>query len=276
MNTDLNYIFITNKPEIGNAVAQLGVDWIMIDLEINGKNARQEGRNTVISGHSLNDVQKMRLALDDPRLLVRINPMGPNSEEEINSVISSGANAIMLPYFSSRFEVENFIEIVNKRSQVFLLLETLKGIEELDSILSLTGIDYVHIGLNDLHIQRKTKFMFEFLTDGSLEPVVESLKNYNIPFGIGGVGKLGHLVPTPERILTEHIRVGSSGVILSRSFLNQNNYDSSKNFIRDFKLEFGMMTEFVSSLQGNSPEFFLDNRETLISEIATVAKNFSS
>ena len=53
-----------------------GVDWVFVDLEIIGKQERQAGRNTVVSGHSLGDVRAVRQVLSQSKLLVRVNPWG--------------------------------------------------------------------------------------------------------------------------------------------------------------------------------------------------------
>ena len=41
-----------------------------------------------------------------------------------------------------------------------LLLETPEAVEIIDDILDIDGIDEIHIGLNDLHLGYKMKFMF--------------------------------------------------------------------------------------------------------------------
>jgi len=50
-----------------------------------------------------------------------------------------------------------------------LLVETPEAVRNIDSILGESGIDYIHIGLNDLHLGYRMKFMFEPLVDGTVE-----------------------------------------------------------------------------------------------------------
>lgn len=50
-----------------------------------------------------------------------------------------------------------------------LLLETPEAVEIIDEILQLKGIDYIHIGLNDLSLGYGMKFMFQLLADGTVE-----------------------------------------------------------------------------------------------------------
>ena len=47
-----------------------------------------------------------------------------SSEKEINDVIESGADIIMIPYFKTLEEVICFLKIINKRTRTMLLVET--------------------------------------------------------------------------------------------------------------------------------------------------------
>ena len=71
--------------------------------------------------------------------------------------------------------------------------------------------------------------MFEPFIDGLIDEITTILKKSKKTFGIGGIGKLGwEVTPTPECLINEHIRLNSSGVILSRSF--KGNFDEKKMF----------------------------------------------
>ena len=103
-------IYITNSIPKAKAAEVAGVDRIMVDLEILGKRQRQMGRDTLISGHRLEDVSKLRLKITNLELLVRVNPIHEGSANEINKVISSGADSVMLPMFRTANEVRDFVE----------------------------------------------------------------------------------------------------------------------------------------------------------------------
>ena len=70
-------------------------------------------------------------------------------------------------------------------------LETPTAVEELDSILAEGGIDYLHVGLNDLHLGYGKTFMFELLIDGTIERICDRIRAVGIPFGFGGIARLG-------------------------------------------------------------------------------------
>jgi len=216
----IKLMYITNEPEVAIIAENSGVDRIFIDLEINGKEERQGHLDTVISKHNINDVKKVKDVLNKTELLVRVNPIYEKSEDEINSVIEQGADVIMLPFFKTVAEVKKFIKIVNKRTKVCLLCETPEAVECIDEILQQEGIDEIHIGLNDLHLGYKKKFMFELLTDGTVQMLCDKFKNAGIRYGFGGIARVGEGTLPAEHIITEHYRLGSTIAILSRSFCN--------------------------------------------------------
>jgi 2-keto-3-deoxy-L-rhamnonate aldolase RhmA len=217
----MELIFITRDPAQAQDMVRAGVDWIMVDLEINGKEKRQGHLNTVISRHTLEDISIIRDALDElsgGALMVRINPIGPFSEAEIEEVLVRGADRIMLPMFSHPDEVAKCIDIIGKRVPLTLLLETAAGLARLPQILSVKGIDDFHIGLNDLHLDMGLDFMFELFGSGLLDHAARLINDAGLRFGIGGVSCIGTGLLPAEAILGAHMHLGSERVILSRAF----------------------------------------------------------
>ena len=206
---------------------EAGVDRIFIDLEINDKQNRQGHLDTVISSHHLDDIKKIKPVLTNAELLVRVNPIYGNSSTEISKSIDNGADVIMLPMFKTVDEVRLFIDYVNKKAKTCLLLETSEALARLDDILELEGIDEIHIGLNDLHLAMGLDFMFELMGDGIIEYIARKIKAKNIPFGIGGVARMDEGMLMGNIIIKEHVRLGSSMVILSRTFKRDLDIDKS-------------------------------------------------
>lgn len=216
----LQLFYITNKPEIARIAEASGVDRIFVDLETIGKQARQGGMDTVQSHHTLDDVRVIKEKLTISELLVRSNPIHEGSAEEINTIVENGADYIMLPYFKTVNDVAKFIDLVGGRAKTIPLVETKEAVEHIDAILDLDGIDEIYIGLNDLHLSYGMKFMFQLLTDGTVEMLANKFKQKGLPFGFGGIARLdGGAVPG-RSIIKEHYRLGSSMAILSRSFCN--------------------------------------------------------
>ena len=256
----IKLMYITNNPRIAALADEAGVDRIFVDLETVGKQLRQGGMNTVQSDHTLADIRAVRPAVKRAELLVRVNPIYDWSREEIDAVIGSGADTLMLPYFQTAAQVEKFLSYVNGRARTILLVETPEAVENLDEILALPGIDECHIGLNDLHLGYGRKFLFELLADGTVDRIAEKFQARGIPFGIGGIARLGKGVVPAEYILAEHIRLGSEAVILSRSFCNDILFSNRPDREAVFAREVRSLREAEAGLRRNPPEFFRENR----------------
>lgn len=222
----LNLMYITNKPWVARIAEEAGVDWIFVDMEFIGKDARQAGLDTIQNHHTVEDVQSVKLSVNKAKVLVRVNPIHdtladyPSSKDEISAVVDAGADIVMLPFFHTLREVKDFVRYVGGRAKTCLLVETPESAVLLDEILEIEGVDMIHIGLNDLHLALGMKFMFELLSNGMVDRMAEKIKAKCIPFGFGGIATLtGGAVPG-SMILKEHVRLGSSMVIVSRSFCN--------------------------------------------------------
>ena len=233
----MDLIFITDNPDLAVSAQSAGVDRVMVDLEILGKQDRQGHLNTVISSHSLEDVGRIGSVLNVSKLLVRVNPINDHSKLEIDSVVSRGADIIMLPMFKTIEEVKTFIQLVNGRAKTCLLLETKEAALGVDNILSVEGVDEIHIGLNDLHLSMGLSFMFELLSNGTIEELGKKIIKAGVKFGFGGVARLGSEGLEASLILSEHVRLNSRMVILSRDF--------KKNNI-DIKTEVRKIREYLS------------------------------
>ena len=217
-------MYITNDPDVSAIAQNAGVDRIFVDMEYIGKSKRQYGMDTVQSHHTIADVKRIKSGMTSAELLVRCNPIHektavyPGSREEIDGIVAAGADVIMLPYFKTVQEVRSFVSYVGGRCRTMLLVETPEAAEAIDEILSVPGVDEVHIGLNDLSIGYKKSFMFELLADGTVERLCKKCAQYAIPYGFGGIASLGRGMLPSEYVIEEHYRLGSGCTILSRSF----------------------------------------------------------
>ncbi len=217
-------MFVTNRVDIAEAAQAAGVDRIFVDMEYIGKSDRQGGMDTVQNMHTLEDVKALRKVITTSTLFVRCNPVHDatenysSTEDEIDGIVESGADVIMLPFFQNAGQVSRFVKAVGGRAKTSILVETPEAVENLDEILEVDGIDEIHIGLNDLHLGYGMTFMFELLADGTVERLCKKIAKKNISYGFGGVARVGTGTLPAECIIGEHYRLGSHRVILSRAF----------------------------------------------------------
>ena len=267
----MKYLFITDCPEIAEYVEKCGVDRIFIDLEILGKVERQGGRDTVISYHQLENVKKVKQAVRQAEVLVRVNPLNSQSTEEIESVLAQGADCLMLPMFRSLEEVEWFCECVDSRAQVIPLVETVGAVNQLDQIVRVPGVSQIHIGLNDLHLDMELDFMFELMSNGMVEKIASICKDANVRFGVGGISTMEQGLVSGRMVLSEHARLGSEWVILSRSF--HQNATSLEEFQTgmDLESEIRKVNQFYQKLLRRSEFEIEQDKRSLYQAINKIA-----
>lgn len=259
----LKLMYITNQPNIAVLAQAAGVDRIFIDMEYMGKAERQGGMDTVQNHHTVEDVKNIRAVLDKSELLVRVNPIHSESQEEIESVISAGADIIMLPMWKSVDEVKTFLDIVDGRVKTMLLLENKEAAECLDDVLKLDGIDEIHIGLNDLHLSLNRYFLFELLADRTVENIVNKISQTNINYGFGGFGNVGSGLINADYIMSEHYRLGSKMAILSRAFCDTSKVQDENKIKEIFENGVAAIRKFEEYLSNCDAEYFDKNHKAL-------------
>ena len=270
----IKLMYITNEPDVAKIAENAGVDRIWIDLEVNGKEERQKGLDTVKSKHKIEDIGKVKKVLDKAELIVRVNPIYEGSKKEIDQVIEQGAEIVMLPFFKTVEEVRTFISLVNSRCKTMLLVETPEAVEKIDEILNLEGIDEVHIGLNDLHLGYKKKFMFELLTDGTVEMLCNKFKQKGIPYGFGGISKVGTGTLPAENIIIEHYRLGSTIAILSRSFCNTTLVTDREEIKKIFNDGVKDIRTVENKVMNYNKEQFDENKQKVIEKVKEITKSY--
>lgn len=271
-------MYITNKPAVAQIAEQSGIDWIFLDMEFIGKDARQGGLDTVQNHHTVADVKNIKQAVKKAKVLVRVNPIHealadyPSSKDEIDAIIKAGADIVMLPFYKTVKEVRQFIQYVDGRAKTCLLLETAGAAILIDETLKVPGIDMIHLGLNDLHLELGMKFMFQLLSDGVVEQLGNKIKAAGIPFGFGGIARLDSGMLPGADVLKEHVRLGSSMVIVSRSFCNT-------EVITDLNEVRRIFTEGIKAVRDLEAEaemaanYFVKNREEVERAVETIVEN---
>lgn len=214
----LDLIQITNDPDFARRCDALEGLRLWVDLERLGKAERQAGRNTFISVHQMDDVARIKSVLKRTRLMVRVNPLNPDSAAEVDAVLAQGADLLMLPMFACGDELRAFSAMVAGRAPIVPLLETAGALASLDDWITTPGLQEVFVGLNDLHLSLGMHFMFEPLAKGMVDRVARAAISQGLRFGFGGIARLDEGLLPGRDVLAEHLRLGSQAVILSRTF----------------------------------------------------------
>ena len=267
-------MILADDPVSALEAQKAGVDRVFYDLEYIGKAERQYGRNTVKSNNDINNIPQVREVLSSSELLVRSNPIHAYSQIEIDKAIEFGADIIMLPMVIDHYDVEQFVKMVNGRAKVCIMIETASALARLDKILSVKGVDEIFVGLNDLHISMGLRFMFELLSGGIVEYIAEKCVKANIPFGFGGIARIGEGDLPSDYILGEHVRLNSESVILSRTFKGQVGVDPNAHEI-NLKNEVDKVRDRIKQIYNWSESDFQTNKVLVAESVDKVLAKLS-
>lgn len=284
----LNLMYITNSPVVACIAEEAGVDWIFVDMEFIGKDDRQGGLDTVQNHHTIDDIRKVKAAVKKAKVLARINPIHKNyegyfdSEDEIDATVEAGADIIMLPFFHTVQEVSDFLGFVkksngkyNKQVKTCLLLETPEAAILLDEIMNLHGIDMIHIGLNDLHLAMGMKFMFQLLTDGIVDKLAQKMRANGMKFGVGGIAGLHGGDLPGSFVLKEHYRLGSSMVIVGRSFCNTSKITDLNEIRNIFNTGITEIRDLEAEAQ-KAVDYFKVNHEQVVEKVNMIVNKIGN
>jgi hypothetical protein len=217
------FILVTNQPSFAVEAEGAGIHRVLVDLERRGKAARQRGRRLFLSEHSCSDIAKLRQGLRRTAVMARVDPWSNATTEQVRAVLDGGAQALMLPMTTSAWEAEAFVRAVNARALVSILIETREGVDKVDEIARVGGVDELHFGLNDLAISYGCESILDILVARRLDTAAAVARNLGRPFGVGGVTdpqQEGLMIP-PNIVLGEQARLGTSIFWLGRSFRQQ-------------------------------------------------------
>jgi HpcH/HpaI aldolase/citrate lyase family len=195
--------------------------------------------------------------------MVRVNPLHEGTRTEVDAVLARGADSLMLPMFDGRATLQEFADIVAGRAPIVPLLETAAALESVEEWAGTPGLQEIFVGLNDLHLSLGCRFMFEPLADGSVERVARVAQRHRLPFGFGGIARVEEGLLPGRDVLAEHLRLGSSAVILSRTF----HRDSEM----DFEREVAALRRAGRELAARTPEQVAADAERVAERIRAIA-----
>jgi len=161
-----------NFPGIATArvMAQLGFDWLVVDMEHSAQSATlmadmvatiaDAGTCAPLVRVPNNSVEWFKWALDAGAWGVVV-PM-VNSREEVQRALdyskypplgNRSIGGTFGPYGFSTTDWADYAKVANDEIMVIVQIESAQALQNLDEILSVSGIDVAFIGPNDLHAQ---------------------------------------------------------------------------------------------------------------------------
>lgn len=269
----MTLMFITNDPALAAHAVAAGVDRLFVDLETRGKQARQGHLDTHRAAHVPEDVAALRRACPEAEVMARVNPYYEGTAAEVDAVIAAGADYVMLPMFTTAWEVERFLGLVAGRAGTTLLLETPQALARIDEVLAHRArIDEVHVGLNDLHLGMGLDFMFELLSGGLVGYLAGKVRAAGVRFGFGGIARVGEGAVPAELVIGEHVRLGSEMVILSRTFHQRAGTVEELRARFDFAEAVGAVRACESAFRAAGAEVLEENRQRLEAAVRQVVQ----
>jgi 4-hydroxy-2-oxoheptanedioate aldolase len=159
-----------NLPDTSSArlMAHLGFDWLLIDMEHTAQNPgltadmiatiASAGISAPLVRIPYNSVEWFKWALDAGAWGI-LTPM-VNTREEAQRIVSNSKypplgsrsiGGVFAPYSFGDTDRTDYLARANDELLVCVQIESAQGVQNLDEILSVPGIDVAFVGPNDLH-----------------------------------------------------------------------------------------------------------------------------
>lgn len=196
------------SPVFVNIAKQAGVDYLMYDLE-HAELSFQTIADLILYGNAIG-IESM----------VRVPEV---SKSNVSRILDIGARGIMIPYVETKEQAEELVhwacykplgnrgysggantdyvstngkfvenmQYANDNNVIIVQIESQKGVDNIEEILSVEGIDQVTIGTNDLAVSLETygdKDSPKLIE--ALDKVLAACIKYNKGFSCGGTAKI--------------------------------------------------------------------------------------
>ncbi len=245
---------------LGLQAQRAGVYSVIVDWERAGKYERQCEHPFEINVDGPEEVSLLAECLNCP-VTVRINSLGPYTQQEIEQALTLGAGIVMLPMATHPSEVERFVRMVRGRAKTLIQIETQNLATYCEALRDIEW-DFVHIGLNDLSISRNSNWLWEPLYDGTVEHICSTLKGR--AYGFGGATIVGGGQPIPFiHLLREMARLKCGMGILRRTF--------KREIVgRDMRAELNALHAFYDAALSRKQEAVDEDHQALIRVLSEV------
>ena len=100
----------------------------------------------------------------------------------------------------------------------------------------------------------------------------KKFKAAGVPYGFGGIARLGDGVLPAEKIIMEHYRLGSTRAILSRSFCDCSKIESIEEIESVFRENMEKLREYEIAMADTTQEEFIRNKVELVKAVNEIAE----
>jgi hypothetical protein len=210
----------TSDPELARRADAAGVDRIGLDLERDGKRARQAGRGTWVSPHDEADLGPLAAAVERAALFARVEPARAGGVEQAARLAAAGVRVVMVPMFRGADEVAE-IAAAAPGAAIVPLVETPDGVAAIEEVLAVPGVDEVHVGINDLSLALGLPNRFAVLCSPAVERVAAVARDRGARLGVGGLGRARQPgLPVPaDLVYARQAQLGATSALMSRAFV---------------------------------------------------------
>lgn len=212
---------LSREPEWIRAADLAGIERIGIDIERHGKRRRQAAiPGARISSHRLADLKTIASIVKSSHVFARLNPLYQGTRDEVARALDFGAESLMLPQFERPEQAARFVEFVDGRAEVVLLLETAPAVARVREIAAVDGVSEIMIGLNDLALALKLDHPMELVGSDLMEHLSAVIRGAGRRFGFGGVAdpRVTGLPFSPDWLLARHAELRTGSAWIARSF----------------------------------------------------------
>lgn len=112
--------------------------------------------------------------------------------------------------------------------------------------------------------------MFELLTNGVVEMLCKKFSSKGLPYGFGGIARIGTGAVPAEYIVQEHYRLGSTRAILSRTFCNSNDLNDL-NLVDDvFRTNMEVLRNYEKEVERYSKKQLDNNKKKVTNMVQKI------
>jgi citrate lyase beta subunit len=165
---------------------------ILLDIEDSIQDVQNPDQTSILKQTARNDFEEIINLLPDKKFSLRINPIrGSEFQHDIYWLdkFSDKIETVFIPKVESSNDISAFYAVIPHGYKLNLIVETQKGIENLEEILSSPfkeNIDYVFFGNYDYHLDNN---IYPIIEQHSLrywkivEPLISKVESHQIKFG---------------------------------------------------------------------------------------------